>query len=230
MIETAEAGRLIEALPYRLTGAQLRVWREIEDDLVSGNRMNRLVQVTDEDGQVQHTFRYSASGRLEEESDGAGYATLYTYDLTGNRTGMWEPVEMSDGGEVLYRVTLYEYDSESNKIREKRGLDKVRAGQIPVRTHELRFTYDARNRLTMVEDPSGARAEYRYNSLNQKTYESFRISEHVERVIRYEYDAVGNLIRRSEGIEERFRKPAAAPAWSGPSPGMSMILPATVYT
>ena len=44
MIETAEAGRLIEALPYRLTGAQLRVWREIEDDLVSGNRMNRLVQ------------------------------------------------------------------------------------------------------------------------------------------------------------------------------------------
>ncbi len=172
--------------------------------------MNRLVQVTDEDGQVQHTFRYNASDRLEEEADSAGHATFYTYDLTGNRTGMWEPVEMSDGGEVLYRVTLYEYDSESNKIREKRGLDKVRAGQIPVRTHELRFTYDARNRLTMVEDPSGARAEYRYNSLNQKTYESFRISEHVERVIRYEYDAVGNLIRRSEGIEERFRKPGSS--------------------
>ncbi len=172
--------------------------------------MNRLVQVTDEDGQIQHTFHYSASGRLEEESDGAGYATLYMYDLTGNRTGMWEPVEMSDGGEVLYRVTLYEYDSESNKIREKRGLDKVRAGQNPLRTHELRFTYDARNRLTMVEDPQGSRAEYRYNSLNQKTYESFRISEHVERVIRYEYDAVGNLIRRSEGIEERFRKPGGS--------------------
>lgn len=44
MIETADAGRLIEALPYRLTGAQLRVWREIEDDLVSGYCMNRLVQ------------------------------------------------------------------------------------------------------------------------------------------------------------------------------------------
>lgn len=44
MIETADAGRLIEALPYRLTGAQLRVWREIEDDLVSRYCMNRLVQ------------------------------------------------------------------------------------------------------------------------------------------------------------------------------------------
>lgn len=44
MIETADAGRLIEALPYRLTGAQLRVWREIEDDLISGYCMNRLVQ------------------------------------------------------------------------------------------------------------------------------------------------------------------------------------------
>ena len=75
-----------------------------------------------------HSFRYSASGRLEEESDGAGYATLYMYDLTGNRTGMWEPVEMSDGGEVLYRVTLYEYDSESNNASIRSGCRQ--AGRI----------------------------------------------------------------------------------------------------
>lgn len=44
MIETADASRLIEALPYQLTGAQLRVWKEIKADLLSGKVMNRLVQ------------------------------------------------------------------------------------------------------------------------------------------------------------------------------------------
>lgn len=44
MIETAEAERLITALPYKLTNAQLRVWSEIKTDLVSGKSMNRLIQ------------------------------------------------------------------------------------------------------------------------------------------------------------------------------------------
>lgn len=44
MIETAQTKRLIESLPYRLTGAQLKVWEEIKTDLISGKAMNRLVQ------------------------------------------------------------------------------------------------------------------------------------------------------------------------------------------
>lgn len=44
MICVAETGRLIEALPYRLTNAQLRVWGEIQDDLTSDHTMNRLIQ------------------------------------------------------------------------------------------------------------------------------------------------------------------------------------------
>lgn len=44
MMETAWTGRLLEALPYKLTGAQMRVWKELEADLVSGTCMNRLVQ------------------------------------------------------------------------------------------------------------------------------------------------------------------------------------------
>ncbi|MCR5590187.1 MAG: ATP-dependent DNA helicase RecG [Lachnospiraceae bacterium] len=44
MIETAEAERVIERLPYRLTGAQLRVWNEIKNDLCSPYSMRRLVQ------------------------------------------------------------------------------------------------------------------------------------------------------------------------------------------
>lgn len=44
MIETADAHRLIEALPYGLTGVQKRVWGEIKDDLTGGRSMNRLIQ------------------------------------------------------------------------------------------------------------------------------------------------------------------------------------------
>lgn len=44
MIEVAQTRRLIEALPYRLTKAQQRVWAEIQTDLTSEYAMNRLVQ------------------------------------------------------------------------------------------------------------------------------------------------------------------------------------------
>ena len=44
MIEVAQTRRLIEALPYRLTKAQQKVWAEIQTDLTSEYAMNRLVQ------------------------------------------------------------------------------------------------------------------------------------------------------------------------------------------
>lgn len=39
-----DTDRLLANLPYRLTGAQQRVWKEIEEDLQKENAMNRLVQ------------------------------------------------------------------------------------------------------------------------------------------------------------------------------------------
>ena len=38
------AEALLAALPYRLTGAQQRVWEEIRRDMGGPSRMNRLVQ------------------------------------------------------------------------------------------------------------------------------------------------------------------------------------------
>ncbi|MEG1459016.1 MAG: ATP-dependent DNA helicase RecG [Acetivibrio sp.] len=39
-----ECCEFLENLPYQLTNAQLRVWKEIEGDFASGNIMNRLIQ------------------------------------------------------------------------------------------------------------------------------------------------------------------------------------------
>lgn len=44
MIETADTKRLVEALPYRLTNAQQKVFAEIKEDLCGEAMMNRLVQ------------------------------------------------------------------------------------------------------------------------------------------------------------------------------------------
>lgn len=44
MAETADTDLLLEKLPYKLTGAQMRAWNDIKSDLFSENVMNRLVQ------------------------------------------------------------------------------------------------------------------------------------------------------------------------------------------
>ena len=44
MIEVAETKRLLESLPYDLTGAQQKVWAQIQEDLTSDHVMNRLIQ------------------------------------------------------------------------------------------------------------------------------------------------------------------------------------------
>ena len=44
MVETAETARFIEALPYRLTNAQLKVIEEIKADMTGEHVMSRLVQ------------------------------------------------------------------------------------------------------------------------------------------------------------------------------------------
>ncbi len=44
MMDSAYPDRLMEMLPYRLTNAQIRAFREIREDLTSGYVMNRLIQ------------------------------------------------------------------------------------------------------------------------------------------------------------------------------------------
>lgn len=44
MSDVSDTDRLIEALPYTLTGAQKKVWEEIKNDLQGSKVMNRLIQ------------------------------------------------------------------------------------------------------------------------------------------------------------------------------------------
>lgn len=44
MIETSDTARLLEKLPYKLTGAQKKAWEDISADLTGNSVMNRLIQ------------------------------------------------------------------------------------------------------------------------------------------------------------------------------------------
>ncbi len=44
MIEVSDVQRLLEALPYNLTGAQMRAWSDVKNDLTGNYVMNRLIQ------------------------------------------------------------------------------------------------------------------------------------------------------------------------------------------
>ncbi len=61
------------------------------------------------------------------------------------------------------------------------------------------YTYDALNRLILVSDGCGARAAYHYDSQEIRRKKPFKISDEVDRVIHYHYDAVGNLTEKKGG-------------------------------
>ncbi|MBQ1880669.1 MAG: ATP-dependent DNA helicase RecG [Lachnospiraceae bacterium] len=44
MVEVSEARRLMESLPYRLTGSQMSAYADVTEDLGSGHAMNRLIE------------------------------------------------------------------------------------------------------------------------------------------------------------------------------------------
>ncbi|MFR1351660.1 MAG: DUF6531 domain-containing protein [[Clostridium] symbiosum] len=177
--------------------------------------LGRLTCMKDPSGNVSRRIKYDLAGNAVEEIDALGNTTYSSYDLLGNLIQKQEPVEKRDGA-VLYRVTRYEYDRNSNRTAEHQGIEQVALGGEPGRWGHLRYTYDKLNRLIKVEDGSGARAEYQYDCLNQKTCESFQINKDTRKVIRYCYDRAGRLTEKKEELENRFLQPGkkAGSVWS----------------
>ena len=161
---------------------------------------NRLQEVIAPNGTAIRRFVYDTAGRLTEERDANGNATLYRYNYAGWLMEKREPVEEKDG-QLLYQVTKYEYDRAGNKTEEKRGREAVKKGHHPLEWLTLTFTYDKRNRLVKVEDSLGAAMEYTYDCLNNKTSEKARINETTCQYTRYEYDAAGRLVKAIQTVD-----------------------------
>ena len=90
---------------------------------------------------------------------------------------------------------------------EKHGISKVYEDELCNSFNEIYFKYDAENRLIEVSDKYGAKTKYKYDCLNHKTYESFKINDNTNKVIHYVYDKVGNLVQKKEEIDGSFISP-----------------------
>ncbi|MHC1686048.1 MAG: RHS repeat-associated core domain-containing protein [Clostridiaceae bacterium] len=168
--------------------------------------MNNLTSIINEEGIVEKSFEYDLHGNIIKEIDNEGNTTLFKYDLAGNITEKRVPAEKVED-KVKYNLTCYNYDKNGNKILERHGITLVDEDDYCGHYHEINFAYDKENRLVEVKDKYGAKARYKYDCLNNKVLETFKINDTTEKRIHYIYDKVGNLIEKKEEIDGRFVSP-----------------------
>ena len=171
------------------------------------DNMNHLKSIINEEGVVEKTFEYDLHGNIVKEIDTEGNVSLFKYDLVNNLIEKRIPVEKDEKGRILYNVTSYAYDKNGNKILEKHGISKVYENEQCRSFNEIYFKYDSENRLIEVSDKYGAKTKYRYDCLNHKIYESFKINDSTNRNIHYVYDKVGNRVQKKEEIDGSFISP-----------------------
>ena len=164
--------------------------------------VNRLVQITDPEGVVQRHYIYDLCGNIMKSFDAVGYnsadtdeeriGTLYQYNAIGWLTQKRVPIKQEQG-KIFYQLTMYQYDTAGNMVKELRYRDFQDETSTDGPIHILSFAYDKDNRRIQVSDNIGAMAKYQYNCRNQCTREERKLTKERTQVILYQYDAAGRM-------------------------------------
>ncbi|MGC9083918.1 MAG: DUF6531 domain-containing protein, partial [Anaerolineae bacterium] len=139
-------------------------------------------------------YAYDAANRLIAVTDALSRTTAYAYDLDNHLIAVMD---------AAGKVTRYEYDLLGRRTAEIRNF---REGEPPSSDVNVttRYAYDPAGNLVKVTDPNGIATGYEYDALNRLTAEirNCRPGEppgpDVNVVTRYEYDRVGNLVKRTD--------------------------------
>ncbi|MCI9072661.1 MAG: hypothetical protein HFH80_07615, partial [Lachnospiraceae bacterium] len=183
----------------------------------------RLTQVWDPEGNILHTYEYNGNGQIIREVDGEGKETLYTYNSLGWK--IREQIKVKDAkagsssesvsgscaevvgghgenkGQPLYRVIVYVYDKQGNKVEEAYGQQEVEKDGEPESWHVIHFSYDRNHHLTLVKDDFGAQMRYDYDCLGNVTLEERVIEENIKSIVHYAYNKNGWRIQKTEEIQ-----------------------------
>ena len=212
VIKTTDAkGNTISETVYNCLNKPLRVTDAMgKSTTYTYNELGLVETVTDSMNHVSE-YSYNACGRNTTVRDAANGESEATYDLLGNVTRLEGPL----GG-----ATNYAYDDMGRLISESTvsgGIKSYEYNELNVRKkvtnargQTRQVFYDAKGRITGYITPEGA-VSYTYDANGNvltvidshgtitRTYDALnRVSSYTDtygKVIRYEYDAVGNLSR-----------------------------------
>ena len=166
----------------------------------------QVLSVTDEAGRTTHqhmpAFGNPGDARLASVTDPAGNQWLYSYNAVGSLTRVDAPGvnpdrtwqynsrnELEIESHPESGTTVYGYDAAGN-LTYKRD----------ARNTEFRFTYDANNRLTLIDVGDWVHnTSIAYDGLDRKTEIVRGLNS-----ISYAYDAGGRLQHRGEAIDYFF--------------------------
>ena len=190
---------------YDLTGKPKRIvhssWTEVIPDEgydAVGNMVERILD--DVCGKINCEYTYDQLYQLTSESGVAEH--IYHNDSLFNRVAKDSQPYLINALNQLKTETEYhyDYDSDGNLVQKKHLL----TGQ------EIKYTYDAQDRLTAVEDYD-SRYEYMYDSFNRRLYKLYLAKEEgkwirmwKQRYIYQDQNEIGMIDEKGNMLEMRI--------------------------
>ncbi|HIS60939.1 MAG TPA: hypothetical protein IAC14_01640, partial [Candidatus Scybalomonas excrementigallinarum] len=206
----AEGNRIKHILP--------EYYDDQEDDGIgyeyAYDQAGRLITILDPNGEVEANYTYDLLDNITSKTDAFGKTTYYQYDRRGNLLTVLTPAKEIEKQEeeslnsnnkeydcksigdtrFLYEKVSFVYNEKNRITKEIRhsGLFDEQGDLVEVEEHQkdlcISYTYDNRERVTLVEDGQGATLKLRYDSRGNLIYEEKAISETVKQVLHYKYD------------------------------------------
>ncbi|BCJ95516.1 hypothetical protein acsn021_30850 [Anaerocolumna cellulosilytica] len=143
-------------------------------------------------------FEYDKRNRLVRVSDSLGAAMEYAYDSLNNRT-----MEKARINENTYKLTWFVYDKAGRLSQVKAAVDFKDTVEKDNPYMEkafciTKFNYDKNGNVTEILTPEGYVIKRDYDLLDRITKEEHLDKANgIHRVLSYEYDKAGNLIKQT---------------------------------
>ena len=144
-----------------------------------------------------YTYEFDNAGRLVSETNEIGKNITYIYDNLNRVTKKYEEIEADK-----YKLTMYEYDTVGNVIKEKVGKEKVNLNGEATNYIITEYSYDDNNNLILKTNSSSQEFKYTYDSENNKIKEEVKISDGKYKTTEYTYNYAGKVTSQKEYIEK----------------------------
>lgn len=158
--------------------------------------MGREYNVLQADGTTT-AVTYYANGQLKSSHDARGNATQYRYDIFGNVTDQWSPLDGSK-----YRYNGSRYDKAGRKVKEMVGKDAMNLSVVPsadrVTTTTTKYTPDGH--VVEVATSAGGMTRYEYDEEGRVVREDIATTADTALTTSYRYDHQAKPVEKIQHV------------------------------